>query len=102
MAIERYPEVVQAMHAAGHEVASHGYRWIDYQYVAPEIEREDIRRAVAAHVQVLGERPLGFYQGRTSPNTRRLCVEEGGFLYDADSYADELPYYVHEDRKSVV
>ena len=93
MAIERYPDVAAAMAEAGHELASHGYRWIDYQHVPPDREREDLERAIAAHEAVTGARPLGWYLGRCSPNTRRLVAEEGGFLYDADSYADELPYW---------
>jgi putative urate catabolism protein len=93
MALERNPTAALAMMSSGHELASHGYRWIDYQYADAELEREHIERAVAAHQRILGERPLGFYQGRTGPNSRRLCVEEGGFLYDADSYADDLPYW---------
>lgn len=87
------PAAVEAMMKAGWEVASHGYRWIDYQYVPEEVEREHIARAIALHTELTGERPLGWYQGRTSPNTARLVVEEGGFLYDADSYADDLPYW---------
>ena len=93
MALERNPAAGKAMVAAGWEVASHGYRWIDYQYVSEETEREHIRKAIEIHTEVTGSRPLGFYQGRLSPNTRRLVVEEGGFLYDADSYADDLPYW---------
>ncbi|MEM1252529.1 MAG: allantoinase PuuE [Cyanobacteria bacterium P01_H01_bin.21] len=93
MALERNPAAGKAMAAAGWEVASHGYRWIDYQYVSEETEREHIRKAIEIHTEVIGSRPLGFYQGRLSPNTRRLVVEEGGFLYDADSYADDLPYW---------
>lgn len=87
------PAAVEAMLKAGWEVASHGYRWIDYQYVPEEVEREHIARAITLHAELTGERPLGWYQGRTSPNTARLVVEEGGFLYDADSYADDLPYW---------
>ena len=94
MALERHPEAGKAMVEAGWEVASHGYRWIDYQYVSEATEREHIQTAIAIHTQVTGSRPLGFYQGRVSPNTRRLVIEEGGFLYDADSYADDLPYWV--------
>ena len=94
MALERHPEAGQAMVEAGWEVASHGYRWIDYQYVSEATEREHIQKAIAIHTQVTGSRPLGFYQGRVSLNTRRLVMEEGGFLYDADSYADDLPYWV--------
>jgi len=96
MAMARNPEVVAAMVEADWEIASHGYRWIDYQYVSEETEREHIRKAIEVHTQVAGSRPLGFYQGRISPNTRRLVVEEGGFLYDADSYADDLPYWVYD------
>lgn len=87
------PAAVEAMLAAGWEAASHGYRWIDYQYVPEDVEREHIAKAIALHTELTGERPLGWYQGRTSPNTARLVVEEGGFLYDADSYADDLPYW---------
>ncbi|MEM1309697.1 MAG: allantoinase PuuE [Cyanobacteria bacterium P01_D01_bin.71] len=94
MALERHPDAGKAMVEAGWEVASHGYRWIDYQYVGADTEREHIRQAVEIHTRVIGSRPLGFYQGRVSPNTRRLVIEEGGFLYDADSYADDLPYWV--------
>lgn len=96
MALARNPEAVAAMQEADWEIASHGYRWIDYQYVALDVEREHIYKAIELHTQVTGSRPLGFYQGRTSPNTRRLVVEAGGFLYDADSYADDLPYWVSE------
>lgn len=93
MAMERNPATVEAMLTAGWEIASHGFRWINYQFIPEEIEREHIARAVELHTKVTGSRPLGWYQGRTSPNTARLVVEEGGFVYDADSYADDLPYY---------
>lgn len=93
MAIERYPELAHAMTEAGHEIASHGYRWIDYQHVDIAREREDLQRAIAVHTAVTGSRPLGWYLGRCSPNTRRLVAKEGGFSYDADSYADELPFW---------
>jgi len=93
MALERNPEAVAAMHEAGWEIATHGYRWIDYQHLPEEIERAHMRKAIAIHTRVCGSRPLGWYLGRCSPNTRRLVAEEGGFLYDADSYADELPYW---------
>jgi putative urate catabolism protein len=99
MAMERNPEAVAAMVEADWEIASHGYRWIDYQYVGAETEREHIRKAVETHTKVAGTRPLGFYQGRISPHTRFLVVEEGGFLYDADSYADDLPYWTTEFGK---
>jgi len=99
MAMERNPEAVAAMVEADWEIASHGYRWIDYQYIGAETEREHIRKAVEIHTRVAGSRPLGFYQGRISPHTRFLVVEEGGFLYDADSYADDLPYWTTEFGK---
>jgi allantoinase len=92
-AMEMNPEAVEAMLDADWEVASHGYRWIDYQYVPEEIEREHIARAIELHTSLTGTRPFGWYQGRTSPNTARLVVEQGGFAYDADSYADDLPYW---------
>ncbi len=79
MAIERHPEPAQAMAEAGHEIASHGRRWIDYQHVEAERERADLRRAIAAHRAVTGGRPLGRHLGRCSPNTARLVAEEGGF-----------------------
>lgn len=87
------PPAVAAMQEAGWEIASHGLRWIDYQAISEEVERRHIAEAIAVHARLTGERPLGWYQGRTSPNTARLIAEEGGFIYDADSYADDLPYY---------
>ncbi len=93
MALARNPAAVAAMKAADWEIASHGLRWIDYQHIPEDVERRHIAEAIALHAEVTGERPLGWYQGRTSPNTARLVVEEGGFVYDADSYADDLPYY---------
>lgn len=92
-ALAANPEAVAAMQAADWEIASHGLRWIDYQHVDEATERSHIAEAIALHTRVTGARPLGWYQGRTSPNTARLVVEEGGFLYDADTYADDLPYY---------
>ena len=92
-AMEMNPAAVEAMLKADWEVASHGLKWIDYQYVPEDTERAHIAEAIEIHTRLTGERPLGWYQGRTSPNTARLIVEEGGFVYDADSYADDLPYY---------
>ncbi|PTQ11524.1 allantoinase PuuE [Sphingomonas oleivorans] len=92
-AMERNPAAVEAMLDADWEIASHGLRWIDYQNIPEHVERAHIAEAVALHTRVTGSRPLGWYQGRTSPNTARLVAEEGGFVYDADSYADDLPYY---------
>ena len=85
--------MIEEMVRFGHEICSHGYRWIDYQYVPEEIEREHIGLAIKAIESVTGQRPQGWYTGRTSPNTRRLVVEEGGFLYDADDYSDDLPFW---------
>ncbi len=96
-ALATNPEAVAAMQAADWEIASHGLRWIDYQSVPEDVERAHIAEAIRLHAEVTGARPLGWYQGRTSPQTARLVAEEGGFLYDADSYADDLPYY---DRQS--
>ena len=93
MALERNPEATAAMVEAGHEIASHGWRWISYQSVDAATEREHIALAVRSIEKLTGQRPLGWYTGRDSPNTRRLVVEHGGFLYDADSYADDLPYW---------
>ena len=94
MALERNPSAVEAMLKAGWEIASHGYRWIDYKDIPEEIEREHMAKAIEIHSRVTGSRPLGWYTGRTSANTQRLVQEAGGFLYDADSYADDLPYWV--------
>jgi len=94
MALERHPEAAKALVEAGHEVMSHGWRWIDYQFVGEDEERAHMRRAIEILTRLTGTRPLGWYTGRQSPNTRRLVVEEGGFLYDADSYNDDLPYWV--------
>ncbi len=94
MALERHPEAAAAIVEAGHEVMSHGWRWIDYQYMSEAEERDHMRRAIEILTRLTGSRPLGWYTGRQSPNTRRLVVEEGGFLYDADAYNDDLPYWV--------
>ena len=92
-AMKRNPAVVEAMLAAGHEIASHGWRWIDHQDMPEAQEREHLARAIEVHRRLTGERPLGWYAGRTSPNTRRLVAQEGGFLYDADDYSDDLPFW---------
>ena len=94
MALERNPDAVAGMLEADWEIASHGYRWIDYQYISEAEEREHLAHAIEIHTRVTGSRPLGWYTGRTSPDTRQLVLEDGGFLYDTDSYADDLPYWV--------
>ena len=92
-ALEQNPELARAGIARGHEIVSHGFRWIDYCYVDEATERERIRSAVEILTDIAGTRPLGWMTGRPGPNTRRLIAEEGGFLYDRDSLADELPYW---------
>ena len=93
MALERNPDVVAAMNAAGWEIASHGYKWIDYKDVPEEVEREHSAEAIRIHTKVTGQKPVGMYQGRSSENTHRLTME-AGFAYSADSYADDIPYYI--------
>ena len=93
MAMERNPAAVEAFLKAGHEIASHGLRWINYQHVPEAEERSHMQRAIEIHRRLTGERPLGWYTGRTSPNTRKLVAEDGGFVYDADDYNDDLPWY---------
>jgi chitin deacetylase len=97
-ALRRNPDVVPAMQDAGWEIASHGLRWIDYKDFDPDEERRHIQEAIRIHTEVTGARPLGFYQGRTSEATTRLVMEEGGFVYSSDSYADDLPYWIDGPR----
>lgn len=93
-ALERNPHAARAMADHGWEVAGHGWRWIDHRHVPEDAERADIARSIAAVERLVGRRPVGWYTGRTSSRTRRLVVEEGGFLYDSDDYSDDLPFYV--------
>jgi allantoinase len=93
MAMERHPDAAKAMVELGHEIASHGWRWINYDQIDEATERDHMQRAIASLENLTGQRPLGWYTGRTSERTQRLVAEEGGFLYDADSYADDLPYW---------
>ena len=94
LALQRNPEAVEAMLEADWEIASHGLRWLEYKDFSEEEERRHIADAVRIHTAVTGSRPLGIYQGKPSANTLRLVMEEGGFVYSSDSYADELPYWV--------
>ena len=97
-AMARNAEAVAAMNEAGWEIATHGLKWVDYRDTPPDVEARHIAEAVRIHAQVAGARPLGFYQGRASLNTVRLGMEEGGFLYCANSYADDLPYWLDGPR----
>ena len=102
-AVEMNPAPMTAAAAAGHEVCSHSYRWFDYADVPEDVERDHIRRCITAIESATGERPYGWYTGRFSTNTRRLVVEEGGFLYDSDDYSDELPFWTRvADRDHLV
>ena len=98
MALERHPDLTAALVALGHEIACHGWRWIHYQAVDEAIEREHMRIGVDILTRMTGMAPLGWYTGRDSPNTRRLVVEHGGFLYDADSYGDDLPFWTEVQK----
>ena len=96
MALERNPDAVKGMQDAGWEIASHGYRWIDYQHVDAATERAHLAKAIDIHTRATGERPTGWYLGRCSPNSHRLAAEEGGFTYNADCYSDDLPYWNYQ------
>ena len=99
-ALEQNPAAARAMVDAGWEVASHGWRWFDYAGLSEDEEREHMRLAIEAIERACGVRPVGWYTGRNTENTRRLVVEDGGFLYDSDDYADELPYWVEVGRRT--
>lgn len=92
-ALQRHPEALAAYRELGHEIACHGLRWISYQDIDEATERAHIAEATRIMTDLCGSAPLGWYTGRDSPNTRRLVVEHGGYLYDSDSYADDLPYW---------
>ncbi|MEZ5650971.1 MAG: allantoinase PuuE [Burkholderiaceae bacterium] len=98
MALARNPDVCAAFVQAGHEIACHGWRWIHYQSMDEATEREHLRTAIAQQIELTGARPLGWYTGRDSPNTRRLVCDEGGFLYDSDYYGDDLPFWTRVRR----
>jgi allantoinase len=99
MALEKNPEICKAIKDAGYEVASHGWRWIDYQNIRKSEEKKHMKLAIQTHKRIFGERPNGWYTGRCSSNTRDLVMEDGGFLYDSDSYSDDLPYWETRGKK---
>jgi len=94
LALERNPEIAHALRTAGHEVAGHGYRWLNYRKIPEDEERKHIRCTIEIIEELCGKRPVGWYTGRVSHNTRRLLCEEGGILYDSDAYNDDLPYWL--------
>ena len=99
MALAKNPQVCKALMSSNYEVASHGWRWIDYQNIKKSEEKKHMKMAIKTHKKIFGERPLGWYTGRCSPNTRDLVFEDGGFLYDSDSYSDDLPYWEIRSKK---
>ncbi len=99
MAMERNPAVIEAAMKDGHEICSHGYRWINYHGMSVEQEREHMDHALEIQKRITGERPLGWYTGRTSENTRQLVADDGGFVYDADDYSDDLPFWSNQVDK---
>ncbi len=99
MALERNPEVCNAIKNGNYEIACHGWRWIDYQNIKKSVEKKDMKLAIKTIKKIFGERPLGWYTGRCSTNTRDLVFEDGGFLYDSDSYSDDLPYWEYKKNK---
>ncbi|CDS52020.1 Uricase (urate oxidase) [Polaromonas sp. CG9_12] len=98
MALERCPEVTAAFCELGHEIACHGWRWINYQGIDEATEREHMARGMAAIERLTGQRPLGWYTGRDSPRTRRLVADDGGFEYDSDYYGDDLPFWLNVEK----
>ena len=99
LALERNPEVCEAIKNGNYEVAAHGYRWIDYQNIKKSVEKKHMQKAIESIKRIFGSKPLGWYTGRCSPNTRDLVFEHGGFLYDSDSYSDDLPYWERRGKK---
>ena len=99
MALEKNQDVCNAIKKANYEVASHGWRWIDYQNVSKVKEKKDMRLAINSIKKIFGDRPLGWYTGRCSPNTLDLVIDDGGFLYCSDTYSDDLPYWIKKGNK---
>ncbi len=99
MAMERNPAVIEAAIKDGHEICSHGYRWINYHGMSVAQEREHMEQAIEIQKRITGARPLGWYTGRTSENTRQIVADEGGFVYDADDYSDDLPFWSTQIEK---
>ena len=99
MALERNKEICDEIKKSDYEIASHGWRWIDYQNIPKATEKKHMKLAIKSIEKIFGKRPLGWYTGRCSPNTRNLVIEEGGFLYDSDSYSDDLPYWEFRGKK---
>jgi len=103
MALERNPEVCEAIKKGDYEIACHGLRWIDYQNIKKSVEKKHMKQAIRIMKKIFGERPMGWYTGRCSPNTRDLVFEDGGFVYDSDSYSDDLPYWEYKkNRKQLI
>ncbi|MDC1155781.1 allantoinase PuuE [Candidatus Pelagibacter sp.] len=99
LALKQNSEVCSAMKTGDYEIAAHGYRWIDYQNIKKSVEKKHMQQAIRTIKDIFGSRPLGWYTGRCSPNTRDLVFEDGGFLYDSDSYSDDLPYWEQRGKK---
>ena len=99
LALKQNSEVCNAIKNGDYEIAAHGYRWIDYQDVKKSVEKKHMQQAIKTIKDIFGSRPLGWYTGRCSPNTRDLVFDDGGFLYDSDSYSDDLPYWEYRGRK---
>ena len=102
MALKKNMDVCNAIKKANYEIASHGWRWIDYQKVSKDVEKKHMKLAINSIKNIFGNRPLGWYTGRSSPNTRDLVMEEGGFLYSSDSYSDDLPYWEKKGKKKLL
>ena len=99
LALKQNLEVCHALKNGDYEIAAHGYRWIDYQDVKKTVEKKHMQQAIKTIKDIFGSRPLGWYTGRCSPNTRDLVFDDGGFLYDSDSYSDDLPYWEYRGKK---